>query len=149
MLFRSLGLPLVYHPLSSQSDLIGFEGGVTAIISCSSPVENEPDLTLFLSYELNCAKALLQNTIEIDQLAPEQKKLDLFDCLNEVSNQIGGNLMRELEGKGMNFQLSLPSIYTGKASVNNFNRLYATHKVTGTTPKGRFEIQVLVSQLED
>ncbi len=147
--FGSLGLPLVYHPLSSQSDLIGFEGGVTAIISCSSPVENEPDLTLFLSYELNCAKALLQNTIEIDQLAPEQKKLDLFDCLNEVSNQIGGNLMRELEGKGMNFQLSLPNIYTGKASVNNFNRLYATHKVTGTTPKGRFEIQVLVSQLED
>lgn len=147
--FELLGLPLTYHPLSAQSDLIGFEGGVTAIISCASPIENEPDLTLFLSYELNCARALLQNTIEVDQLGSDGKNLDLFDCLNEISNQIGGNLMRELEEKGMNFQLSLPSIYTGKALVNNFNRLYATHKVTGTTAKGRFEIQVLVSQLED
>lgn len=147
--FEALGLSLTYHPLSAQSDLIGFEGGVTAIISCHSPIENEPDLTLFLSYELNCARALLSHTVEKYQLDEEKNRLDLFDCLNEVSNQIGGNLMRELEQQGMNFQLSLPSIYTGKALVNNFNRLYATHKVTGTTPKGRFEIQVLVSQLED
>lgn len=147
--FGALKLPLTYHPLSSQSDLIGFEGGVTAIISCSAPIETEPDMTLFLSYELNLAKALLQSTIEADDLAEDGKKLDLFDCLNEISNMIGGGLMRELEQKGINFQLSLPSIYLGKASVNNFNRLYATHKVTGTTPKGRFEIQVLVSHLED
>ncbi len=147
--FASVELSLTYHPLSSQSDLIGFEGGVTAIISCSSPIETEPDMTLFLSYELNLAKALLQNTIKADNLGAEGRKLDLFDCLNETSNMIGGNLMRELEQKGINFQLSLPSIYLGKASVNNFNRLYATHKVTGTTLKGRFEIQVLVSHLED
>jgi len=145
----SISLPLTYHPLSSQSDLIGFEGGVTAIISCSSPIETEPDMTLFLSYELSLAKALLENTIKADGLDGESKKLDLFDCLNEVSNMIGGGLMRELEQRGINFQLSLPNIYIGKASVNNFNRLYATHKVTGTTSKGRFEIQVLVSHLED
>lgn len=147
--FKLVGLPLTYHPISSQSDLIGFEGGVTAIISCTSPIETEPDMTLFLSYELSLARALLQSTIEVDKLGEEGKRLDLFDCLNEISNMIGGGLMRELEQRGINFQLSLPNIYIGKASVNNFNRLYATHKVTGVTPKGRFEIQVLVSHLED
>ena len=74
---------------------------------------------------------------------------DLFESLNELSNKIGSELMKELEENGMGFQLSLPSIFMGKASVNNFNRLYATHKISGSTPKGRFELQVLVTQLED
>lgn len=144
--FHNLGVPLNYHPLSTQSDLIGFEGGVTSIISCSSLVENEPEMTLFLSYELGLAKALLQNVVQRDSSENEGKTVDLFDCLNELSNGIGGNLMKALEHKGLNFQLSLPSIYTGKASVNNFNRLYATHKLTGITSKGKFELQVLVTQ---
>ena len=147
--FQSLKLPITYHPLWSQSDLIGFEGGLTTIISCSAPIENRPDMVLFLSYELGFANTLFQNSQEAAKSSGERMATDLFESLNELSNKIGSELMKELEENGMGFQLSLPSIFMGKASVNNFNRLYATHKISGSTPKGRFELQVLVTQLED
>lgn len=146
--FSHWGLGVDFQEVSSQSDLVGFDGGITAIITCVTPGLNKPSSVLFLSYEPSLAEYVHQKFVEESQFLSTDR-VDLYDCLNETSNIIGGRLIAELEKKRLNLSLSLPTVFVGKAYVANFNRLFITNKWVGTTDKGRFELQVLVTQVPD
>lgn len=142
--FSSFGLKIAWNEQPTQSDLIGFDGGITAIISCVSPEPGGADHVLFLSYEASLAQHI-QKTFGDNEGGNNQ--IDVYDCLNENSNIVGGLLVAELEKRKMPLKLSLPTVFIGKAYVANFNRLYVTNKLVGVTPKGKFELQILVTQL--
>lgn len=148
--FSTWGLNVQWSEQPTQSDLIGFDGGITAIISCVSPQEGGVDSVLFLSYEPTLAQHIHHAFGEpTEKRNGNGEQVDVYDCLNETSNIVGGLLIAELEKRKMHLELSLPTVFIGKAYVANFNRLFVTNKIIGTTPKGKFELQILVTHLAD
>lgn len=145
--FSTWGLNVNWSEQPTQSDLIGFDGGITAIISCVSK-QGGADSVLFLSYEPTLAQHI-HNAFGANGNGSIGDQVDVYDCLNETSNIVGGLLIAELEKRKMNLELTLPTVFIGKAYVANFNRLFVTNKIIGVTPKGKFELQILVTHLAD
>ncbi len=138
------GLNIAYKEHPTQSELIGFDGGITVIINCQERTETGTQSVLFLSFEHNLAR-FINNAFsgKVAQISPAET--DIYDCLNEAGNIIGGGLLRELEKRKLTFELSPPSVFIGKAYVANFNRLFTTNKWSGATAQGRMEFQLLVT----
>ena len=146
--FKGWNLEVKFEEVSSQSELVGFDGGITAILSCISPDASTPSSVLFMSYE-NLLAEHISKAYFGNQSPLTGQKTDLYDCLGETSNELGGHLIAELEKRKIRMNLSLPTIFVGKAYLANFNRLFITNKLVGQTAKGRFELQFLITQLPE
>ncbi|MBI1862427.1 MAG: Hpt domain-containing protein [Deltaproteobacteria bacterium] len=133
-------LSVRFDEISSQSDLVGFEGGFTAVVTCVG----NPSTILFFSFEASLANFLVS-------VAKKQrgKEVELNEYLTHFATQLAEDLIGEMQKKDVVLQSSLPSVFLGQAYVANFNRLFLTNKLTGLTPQGRFELNVLVTQIAD
>lgn len=133
---------------ATQSDLIGFDGGITSVFTLSSEDKTVPDMVFFLS----CEAAVTEH---LSAIANERRKLvqadplDFFDSLSTVTNDLGLNLKRDLENSRIKVILGAPTQFVGKAYVANFNRLFLTNKLVGKTEKGRIEAQVLFTEFSE
>ena len=144
--FKRWSIPVNFHKISTQSELIGFDGGITVIISCIGGEGAKTQSVLFMSYDGSLAQAVQEAFAGQDaKTAPDD--YDMYDCLNETSNIVGGLLVAELEKRRLRFKLTPPTLFVGKAYVANFNRLFVTNKWVGNTPKGKFELQILVTHV--
>jgi len=146
--FSQWNIPVAFEEISDQSELIGFDGGITAIISCVNAANPTASSVLFMSYEPQLADYIHKAFVGEHKGDAGSEKIDLYDCLNETSNIVGGRVIAELEKRRLHLSLSLPSVFIGKAYVANFNRLFVTNKLVGTTPQGRFELQLLVTKVD-
>lgn len=135
--FANLNLTVKFDEVSSQSDLIGFDGGLTALIT----LNGNPATVLFFSFEDSLSKNLLiEKTPNADSAS---------DRLSQFATQISDSLTTAMASRDIKLTPSLPSIFLGQAYVANFNRLFLTNRLTGTTKHGRFELNVLVTQLQE
>jgi len=101
-----------------------------------------------LSYEASIGEHLvsqLNGNRKKNQLEP----LSFFDSLGSFSEVLSKKLKTELENRKIKVTLSVPTLFVGKAYVANFNRLFVTNKLVGTSEKGRLEAQVLFTELFD
>ncbi|NBX81821.1 hypothetical protein EBQ90_01850 [bacterium] len=131
-------LKAVLKEEATQSDLIGFDGGITLLLSLASPDKQTPDLLVFLSMDAGVAEHLR---------TPQQS--DLFDSLSAWSHELGNTLKRGFSDKRIEFGIGSPSVLVGKAYVANLNRLFLTSKLVGATEKGRIEAQMVITELND
>lgn len=133
---------------STQSDLVGFDGGLSSVITLVSEDKVNPDMVLFLSYEPSVSEHLVGQVNSMRQklqLGP----LSFFDSLGTFSDGLSGKIKTELENSRIKVNLSAPTLFVGKAYVANFNRLFLTNKLVGTSEKGRIEAQVLFTEFLD
>ncbi len=133
-------LSIRFDEVASQSDLIGFDGGFTVVVTLSG----NPSTILFFSFE----SALAAHLFEVAQKQKGQT-LALHEFLGEFASKVSADLINEMASKDVKLAASLPSVFLGQAYVANFNRLFLTNKLTGLTPRGRFELNVLVTQVAD
>jgi hypothetical protein len=131
---------------SSQSDLIGFDGGFTSVVSFVSEDKVTPDMVLFLSYESSVVDHLLGATNKMRRRL-QQEDLDFFDSLGLVTEQMSRMLREKLEQRKIRVLPRAPALFMGKAYVANFNRLFVTNKMVGNSEWGRVEAQVLFTEL--
>jgi HPt (histidine-containing phosphotransfer) domain-containing protein len=131
---------------SSQSDLIGFDGGFTSVVSFVSEDKVTPDMVLFLSYESSVVDHLLGATNKMRRRL-QQEDLDFFDSLGLVTEQMSRMLRDKLEHRKIRVLPGAPALFMGKAYVANFNRLFVTNKLVGNSEWGRVEAQVLFTEL--
>jgi HPt (histidine-containing phosphotransfer) domain-containing protein len=136
-----------FNQMSTQSDLIGFDNGITALLSCRGKNPETPDTVLFISYDGNLARYLHQQEQGDKPLA--EQNLDMYDSLSTIGARIANGFVTELSARDIPLEVGSPSILVGKAYVTHFNRLFITQKIVGNTTKGKFEIQVLVTKLSD
>jgi hypothetical protein len=130
----------------SQSDLIGFDGGFTSVVSFVSEDKVTPDMVLFLSYESSVVDHLLGATNKMRRRL-QQEDLDFFDSLGLVTEQMSRMLREKLEKRKIRVLPRAPALFMGKAYVANFNRLFVTNKLVGNSEWGRVEAQVLFTEL--
>ncbi|NBX77087.1 MAG: hypothetical protein EBQ92_11070 [Proteobacteria bacterium] len=130
----------------SQSDLIGFDGGFTSVVSFVSEDKVTPDMVLFLSYESSVVDHLLGATNKMRRRL-QQEDLDFFDSLGLVTEQMSRMLREKLEQRKIRVLPGSPAVFMGKAYVANFNRLFVTNKLVGNSEGGRVEAQVLFTEL--
>ncbi len=135
------GMPIVFNEQSSQSDLIGFDTGMTNLIKCVSPGKSTPDFVLFASYE----KAVAQNLRKAICKDSEGAGFEILECINEAGKAIGNGMIMELEKRKFLLQLAEPTVLLGKAYTANFNQLYVTSKFVGVTAFGKVELQLLIT----
>ncbi len=143
--FQKWDLPIQFSESATQSELIGFDTGVTNLINCVSSGKGTPDCVLFASYENSVAKYLSETLCK----EPANPGFEFLECLREVGKRIGVGMISELEKKKFLLNLSDPTVLLGKAYIANFNQLYVTNKFIGTTPYGKVELQLLITQVRD
>ncbi|MFM8269545.1 MAG: ATP-binding protein [Pseudomonadota bacterium] len=132
----------------SQSDLIGFDGGFTSVVSLVSEDKMTPDMILFLSYESSVVDCLLGSTNKMRRRL-QQEDLDFFDSLGLVTEQMSRMLREKLLQRKIKVLPGAPALFMGKAYVANFNRLFVTNKLVGDSGAGRIEAQVLFTELSE
>lgn len=132
----------------SQSDLIGFDGGFTSVVSFVSEDKMTPDMVLFLSYESSVVDHLLGSTNRMRRRL-QQEDLDFFDSLGLVTEQMSRMLKEKLLQRKIKVIPGAPALFMGKAYVANFNRLFVTSKLVGNSESGRIEAQVLFTELTE
>jgi len=133
---------------ATQSDLIGFDGGITSVFTLGSEDGTVPDMVFFLSCEAPVAEYLSYVHNE-KRKTVSSESLDFFDSLGAWMSELGLNIKRDLENSRIKVILGAPTQFVGKAYVANFNRLFLTTKLVGKTEKGRVEAQVLFTEFID
>lgn len=139
--FAKWGMPVQFNEQATQSDLIGFDTGITNLIKCVSPGKGTPDFVLFASYEREVA----QNLSKAICTHIQNEGFELLECINEAGKSIGTGMIAELEKRKFLLQLAEPTVLIGKAYTANFNQLYVTSKYVGHTPFGKVELQLLIT----
>jgi hypothetical protein len=139
--FSKWGIEVHFSEESTQSDLIGFDSGMTNLIKCTASQKGSPDFVLFLSYEKAVAQSLSQAVCSTTQ----NEGFELLECINEAGKTLGRGMISELAKRKFLLQLAEPTVLIGKAYTANFNQLYVTNKFVGLTPFGKVELQLLIT----
>lgn len=132
----------------SQSELIGFDGGITSVVSFVSEDKTTPDMVLFLSYETSVVEYLLGSTNRMRRRL-KQEDLDFFDSLGLVTEQMSQLVREKLQQQKIRLLSGAPALFLGKAYVANFNRLFVTNKLVGNSAPGRIEAQILFTEISE
>lgn len=143
--FEKWNLSVKFNEQSSQSELIGFDTGITNLITCVSSGKGTPDCILFVSYERGVSESLSKSFSKDSQ----NQGFEFLECMSEVGKILGTGMITELEKRKFLLKLADPTVLVGKAYIANFNQLYVTNKFVGTTPQGKVELQLLITQVRD
>lgn len=132
----------------SQSDLVGFDGGLTAVVSLACEDKKAPDTVMFISYESLVSEHLGDQMAQLSQKLG-RAPLDFYDSIGVVSQKMSETVKSEFEKRKIKVTAGEATVFVGKAYVANFNRLFLTNKIVGNSEKGRIEVQILFTEFVD